>query len=74
MTSNLPKPSLPPKMKEAPLVTLKGSHLLDKNLRVDVLEIDHVGDYGSCQSDLCSWKFDLETMERWRQSRSIKLV
>lgn len=53
MTPNLPKPSLPPKMKEAPLVTLKGSHLLDKNLRGDVLEIDHVGEGNPHAQESC---------------------
>ena len=53
MTPNLPKSSLPPKMKEAPLVTLKGSHLRDKNLRGDVLEIDHVGEGNPHAQESC---------------------
>lgn len=32
-----------PKAEEAPLATPTASHLVDKDLRSDVLEVDHVG-------------------------------
>lgn len=49
----LPEPSLPPKMDEAPLVTPKGSHLIDEDLRGDVVEVDHVGEGNAQAQESC---------------------
>lgn len=41
---HLSEPSLLPRVEEAPLVTPTDSHLKDKDLRGNVVEVDHVGE------------------------------
>lgn len=40
----LTEPRLPPRVAEAHMVTPEGSHLTDKDLGVDIVEADHVGE------------------------------
>lgn len=49
----LAEPSLPPREEEAHVVTSKGSHLIDKDLRVDIVEVDHVGEGNPHAQESC---------------------
>lgn len=46
-------PSLPPRVEEAHVVTSKGSHLVDKDLRVDIVKVDHVGEGNPHAQESC---------------------
>ena len=51
--SHLPDPNLPPRVKESPLVTPTDSHLVDKDLRVEIVEADHVGEGNPHAQESC---------------------
>lgn len=51
--SHLPDPSLSPRMEESPLVTPTDSHLMDKDLSVEIVEADHVGEGNPHAQESC---------------------
>lgn len=71
---HLSEPSLLPRVEEAPLVTPTDSHLKDKDLRGNVVEVDHIGEGNPHAQESCrkerSKQFSWETVPEHHVERS----